>query len=1107
MPPESTTQAILEKAKEPEKAYNWLLAADCYQQALHVDSATVSSTPKILERIGFCYQLASRQTQNLEEFRKLAQQAVKAYKDAAALLEKQNQPETQGKSLELYALAEYVCSWLASSPSEKRDMLNKSCELAKRSLDAYKSKNNEVDYGRTTNHLLTCLFDRLYVASDFEEARKVGQEAMDYADKAIAILSKFKDKEELLRAYSIASLVGWQLANVVQVEEKAQKELAEKTIDYSEKALELAKEVDNPYYAALSDWAATLCTLLFTEKAELALKYAEKTLEHGTYVRDNYLKGVALYLLTFVTDWMMVREADPDRKKEDALKIVSYSEDAIQCLETIAQHLFIAETCMFYAEGYFTLGHDVETSPEERRVALEKGVNIGRKALKHAIQTGSLDATGSAFHALSKALYFYSNVENRKSERTSLLQEALDCRKEVDKIIQKAFPSNGWLIGVSKNYQGLLEADLAKVETDHIKKKALLERAVSIMEDGISHCKKWISSRPVPTQPIGESARAGALGKYEDELGTLLNGLFLLTKEKILLYRAIETHEDAITQFKKADMPTRVAESYWKMARDQNRLGEYQKAAASFENASAQYLLSAKNVSHFAGFYKEHALYMKAWCEIEKANLAHENEDYASAMRHYDATATFLKQTKSWRYLSSDFFAWSLLEQAEDLSRKEKSIESMETFEKAAESFRKAKDASGEEIDKMQNPDEKEMATELSKASVHRIDYCLARKDVEEARILDRKGEHSQSADKYNSAADAFEKMLKTTETEADRKEIEPFYYMCRAWHKMKIAEKSASPELYREASALFSQAKEHSARDRTTLLASGNNAFCKALEHGTEFEATREKEHFSRTKQYLESAADYYLRAGFDNASEWTNATEMLFDAYNYMIMAEVEDDPQKKTRTYLLAEKCLERSATLYGEAGYISKKEEVFKTLRKVVEKREFALSLGKLFTAPDDALSPSAISAPRLTVEEPVGLDKFEHAFLQANLVVDKKEMLIGESLSLEVQLANSGKDSAFLTVAEDMFPEGFEVIEKPERCAVDDRLLNLKGKKLAPLETGEIRLRLRPREKGEFTFAPTIQFMDEAGGQKSLKLEQVTINVKEMGIRSWLRGQG
>ena len=379
-------------------------------------------------------------------------------------------------------------------------------------------------------------------------------------------------------------------------------------------------------------------------------------------------------------------------------------------------------------------------------------------------------------------------------------------------------------------------------------------------------------------------------------------------------------------------------------------------------------------------------------------------------------------------------------------------------------------------------------------------------RDVEEARILDRKGNHTQSAEKYDSAADAFEKILETMETEADRREIEPFYYMYRAWQKMKTADKSASPEFYREASELFLKAKEHSTKDKTALLASGNSAFCKALEHGTMFEATRERDQFSKTKQYLESAADYYLRAGFDNASVWTNATEILFDAYNYMIDAEVETAPHKKTKIYLLAEKCLERSAELYGEAGYVGKKQEVLRILEKVIEKREFALSLGELFTAPDDASSPRAISAPRLTVEEPAGLLKFEHAFLQANLILDKKEVLVGESLSLEIQLVNSGKDSAFLISVGDIFPEGFGIIERPEKCAVDGRLLRLRGKKLAPLETDEIRMRIKPGRRGRFTFKPTIQFMDETGGHKSCEIVPATLTVKEMGIRSWLKGQ-
>jgi hypothetical protein len=49
--------------------------------------------------------------------------------------------------------------------------------------------------------------------------------------------------------------------------------------------------------------------------------------------------------------------------------------------------------------------------------------------------------------------------------------------------------------------------------------------------------------------------------------------------------------------------------------------------------------------------------------------------------------------------------------------------------------------------------------------------------------------------------------------------------------------------------------------------------------------------------------------------------------------------------------------------------------------------------------------------------------------------------------------------------------------------------------------------LKPKKKGKFVFTPKIQFMDEAGEYKSCELEQVTVTVKELGIRGWLKGQG
>jgi hypothetical protein len=322
----------------------------------------------------------------------------------------------------------------------------------------------------------------------------------------------------------------------------------------------------------------------------------------------------------------------------------------------------------------------------------------------------------------------------------------------------------------------------------------------------------------------------------------------------------------------------------------------------------------------------------------------------------------------------------------------------------------------------------------------------------------------------------------------------------------MKMADSRISPELYCEASELFLKAKEQSTKDRMALLASGNGAFCKALEHGTTFEATGERNDFLRAKQYLENAANCYLKAGFDSASSWTSGTEMLFDASNYMTEAGAEANPNEKLKAYSLAEKCLERSANLFEKAGYMGRRDEVLRTLSQLREKREFALSLGELLTAPTEASSTRIISPPGMTVEEPIGVVKFERALVQANLVTHQKELVVGEALDLEIQLANLGKEIAFLMGIEQLIPEGFDLVEKPEKCIINDSGLNLKGRRLAPLETAEMKITLRPKRKGKFTLAPKIKYMDETGEHKSCELEQKPVIVKELGIRGWLKGQ-
>jgi len=80
------TGSHLGKAKELEKKYSWLEGAKSYEQAINSDSMISYDKAEPMEGIGFCYDLASRQAETVEEFKKLRQLAAEAYLNTTSLL-------------------------------------------------------------------------------------------------------------------------------------------------------------------------------------------------------------------------------------------------------------------------------------------------------------------------------------------------------------------------------------------------------------------------------------------------------------------------------------------------------------------------------------------------------------------------------------------------------------------------------------------------------------------------------------------------------------------------------------------------------------------------------------------------------------------------------------------------------------------------------------------------------------------------------------------------------------------------------------------------------------------------------------------------------------
>jgi len=1079
---------LLERAGVEEKGYNWVEAAKLYEQAAKsfLGKKMVKKAADIREQMGFCFYRAALQAETHKDFRSRMKLAAGAYEKAAELFEKAEEEGKREKINHSKAMVAYASSWLATGPSEKRELLDECWRLGKEVLKDCEEAGDNLGYGRVCNDLLEiCGNHRLWLALDWPELEGIMIEALDFGEKAIVALSEAGDNYELARAYSWTSFY-YGMAVINRVLREKLKDLVEKCFTYSENALKLSEKIGDPYLIGISNWLAGTGTFVCGGPLHSTRKFLEDQKKQGAITKDNFLIGNAATWLSFITFLMTMNlEEDPDKQREGYKKAIRYAEDALRRLRVIDYRPHIVFTYYSYTESFIRLAY-IENDLETKRVLLERAVEVGREGLEHAEGSGCLFYTWFVVNALSIALYWLSGTETKVSEKKHLLEEALEKREKAINIGQRVTPFMYFERGFSQNFRALIEAELAKIETDKEKKRVLLEKAVSSMENCLKLIAKDVKEFP-------QLRKFESFGRFQYWFGQILNQLYLLTEDERVLKRAIEVYNGAIEAHGKVGMPSRMAESHWEIAKLHDRLGDHPKAARNYESAAEKYKLATEKIPQLKEFYEDYSFYMQAWSEIEKARHSHARERYDQARKHYEKAANLHKSSKLWSYLAPNYSAWAQLEKAEGLSRKEKTEEAIQTFQQALKLFDKAKGSIQTEIKEIQTADEKEMATALIKASDIRGRYSQARISLEQAKILDRKGEHDLSSKRYDSAAETFRKIIEEIESEPARKELRPIMCLCQAWQKMTLAEEKASPDLYLEASQLFEEAKEHSLNKRTSLLALGNSSFCKALAAGTKFDITLDMAMHSMAKQHMERAETCYLKAGFKSASEYAKATQRLFDAYTYMNNAEKETDPQKKAKYYKMTEKLLQTSANSYKKAKHPEKSDEVQRILETVREERELAASLSEVLHAPQIASTTASFIIPTPTHENSVGLERFEHANIQARFSVPK-DVGVEEDVEIQLDLVNVAKNYGLLVRIDNLAPKGFKVIEEPPGYAVEDGSLDMGGKRFEPLKVETIKILARATDVGIFDLSPEVIYVDEAGQFQTCKPKTVRVTV-------------
>ena len=242
-----------------------------------------------------------------------------------------------------------------------------------------------------------------------------------------------------------------------------------------------------------------------------------------------------------------------------------------------------------------------------------------------------------------------------------------------------------------------------------------------------------------------------------------------------------------------------------------------------------------------------------------------------------------------------------------------------------------------------------------------KVDYTEIWNQIEEARMLEKQGDHLSAAEKFSCAASQFKDLCSHVMEDQDREELNAIYYLCKAWECMEFAEEYDNPDKFTEAVELFNKASEHFTDNKSKSLALGNSAFCQALELGSKFDKASETaikaEYYPKIKMNLRNAANLYRKGGFKSEADWALATSAYFDATWYIIRADEELSLDEKKNLLDIGSGMFKSAAQLFGKAGYKDKETEVLDRLN-LIEKEE-KIIISALNTISEPVISKSTI----------------------------------------------------------------------------------------------------------------------------------------------------
>jgi len=959
-----TGNRLVERASKEEIEYNWREAGDIYAQMLKNlhNKGDTEKVAGLYKKLGYVNAKAADTVENLERYVKLKKIAIESYKEACELFK---QTRLEMEELESRAEYHFESSLITKSSKEGKENLDKAFDLFIQASEISSKKGDNEDYARNLIRTANTAFYLMNYIKDPIELKKIAKKGAEISKTAWEVskrLNNIRNMTESLYAYQSIGLNNC-FFEVIPKKENWNEKLSF-AFDYSglyNKVREshvLASKCEDPRILGLNHLLLGFFTVYhgfyFSEDENEQREYIEKGL-------DLFKKGLELIIRTkesssiiiflFWLDWyaffggkfdyIQKRISNDLEKLKRLTKIYTNSINIWNFYAHFLPALYYANVAQ---RSFFTL--------ENRKAYANKAIEYANKSIKNL---GFEPNSAWAYQILTWSHSQLTNLASSQNERKVEAEKMLMNAKKAEFIGEK------YKAGLSRTseYSALYRAfkTLADISENNEKKTEYLKLAVDSAEKYLDHA---VESR---TGIIGAKIRLGFL--YE-ELG-------IITLENKYLINAKEAFSNSIKDSREKRYYSYEAASHEYLAHIEDRLGNYLASANQYHMAQKAYEKSLVNIEYklLINRIKEKINYTNAWNLIENAKLNHKKEDHIKSEEYYSKASEMLKGLKSYKYEAPYYFAWKLIESSEDLSKKEQHHKAIEQYNLAKNSFNDAINILEKQLNEFQDKTILNRIKKLSKIAKLRMNYCSARIDLEEARILGKDGNKLTAAEKFASAAQKFGDICKSFKYERERVDLEAVHYLCRAWENMELAENYEDPKRFSEASSLFEKAGNLFYENKLKLLAEGNSSFCQALENGSRFDNSTninvKSDLYPKIKILLRKAASLYRKGGFEGAADWAIASSSYFDATWNLIKADLEMNLEKKKQLLDISFGILSSTAQIFAKSGYKNKEKEVIERLDMIKKEENIIFSALNTIVEPSISKSTLGIVAPACPLE--------------------------------------------------------------------------------------------------------------------------------------------